>query len=144
MKYHERHERQDLLDSTAAASKLCTGCSMAVSSFCATISDCFPRRCLEEKVLGKGGGPKGFSGSCRGSLSPCSFSQNMTFHVFPCFSSCFLMFSPVIVLLVETGILVPRPLESPRDLARLEASTASADFVEQRLVPLVFASVPLH
>lgn len=37
------------------------------------------------------------------------------------------------------GILVPRPLESPRDLARLEASTASADFVEQRLAHVLEA-----
>jgi len=37
------------------------------------------------------------------------------------------------------GILVPRPLESPGDLARLEASTASADFVEQRLAHVLEA-----
>ncbi|CAK9084148.1 Uroporphyrinogen decarboxylase (UPD) (URO-D) [Durusdinium trenchii] len=37
------------------------------------------------------------------------------------------------------GILVPRPLESPEDMARLRVSSASADFVEQRLAHVLEA-----
>ncbi|CAK8999957.1 unnamed protein product [Durusdinium trenchii] len=36
-------------------------------------------------------------------------------------------------------ILVPRPLESPEDMARLRVSSASADFVEQRLAHVLEA-----
>lgn len=110
------------------------GLVLAVSSLCTTIrsiSDPFPRRCLEEKVLGKGG--KWFQW----------FLQRVAFALFP-WSFIVMVFPHVFssyCCASGRGILVPRPLESPRDLARLEASTASADFVEQRLVPLVFAAL---
>lgn len=110
------------------------GLVLAVSSLCTTIrsiSDPFPRRCLEEKVLGKGKGFQWFLQRVAFALFPWSF---MSFRVFPHVFSSYCCAS-------GRGILVPRPLESPRDLARLEASTASADFVEQRLVPVVFAAL---
>ena len=63
------------------------GLVLAVSSLCTTIrsiSDLFPRRCLEEKVLGKGKGFQWFLQRVAFALFPWSFM------VFPSLSSCFL------------------------------------------------------
>ena len=72
------------------------GLVLAVSSLCTTIrsiSDLFPRRCLEEKVLGKGKGFQWFLQRVAFALFPWSFM------VFPSLSSCFL--PVIVVLLVE-------------------------------------------
>ena len=63
------------------------GLVLAVSSLCTTIrsiSDLFPRRCMEEKVLGKGKGFQWFLQRVAFALFPWSFM------VFPSLSSCFL------------------------------------------------------